>query len=120
LSPEVQDQLDKMYEQGVKDSKNKVKAEAACLELKSGILEKLWDQKKVCTVAKIKSYFAQKKLKGKKKSSQPATAEKPSDDDCDNCEEDMREDDLPMEEAITVIPEEENDEPDVVPMSHLE
>ena len=114
LSPEVKDQLDKMYEQGVKDSKNKVKAEAACLELKSGILEKLWDQKKVCTVAKIKSYFAQKKLKGKKKSSQPATAENPSDDDCDNCEEDIREDDL------TVIPEEENDEPDVVPLSHLE
>jgi hypothetical protein len=90
------------------------------LNLKVGFWKSYGIRKRYAQSLRLSLTLTKKKLKGKKKSSQPATAEKPSDDDCDNCEEDMREDDLPMEEAITVIPEEGNDEPDVVPMSHLE
>ena len=59
LSPEVGAELTRMYKSG-QGSKNKAlryNAERAVAELTAGLLKYRWDQRKLCSVSKVKSFF---------------------------------------------------------------
>ena len=58
--------LQKYFEAGVKDIKNRVTAEVATRELKNGPLQYLWDKRCMYTVAKVKSVYNTLNAKQKK------------------------------------------------------
>jgi hypothetical protein len=62
LSEEVRAELARMFLDG-QDSTNKAlrySTERAVMELSSGLLKFLWDQKLICSISKVKSFFSRK------------------------------------------------------------
>jgi hypothetical protein len=62
LSDEVLNELTRMFQEGQGSTNKAVRynAERAVMELSNGILKFLWDQKLICSISKVKSYFSRK------------------------------------------------------------
>ena len=62
LSKEVMKELARMFEegQGTTNKALRYNAERAVMELSAGILVSMWDQKLICSISKIKSFFERK------------------------------------------------------------